>query len=166
MPLIGSWTEIERISGPVCADGGHLSATLSIAQEMGKNVITLHASCVNTCLTDNLEPYVMARIIDTDGNEVSQIASELPMTPGKGWPWNGNPERHDDQTLELYTAFKVSRIEFTLKNQAHGSPILDIVNFAVPLIVELLGGAFDVARPHIASAREAVKPRRTRSATA
>jgi hypothetical protein len=139
MPLIGQYEKVTRISGPVCPNGGHLRAVVSFAEEPGQIVVSLHAECVNSCLTDNLEPYAAVKIIDTAGNVRSELAAELPLVPAKGWPWNGDTSRSVDEEVILTAPLVVGRIEFELKNQSAGSPFIDFIEFAGGLALSIIG---------------------------
>lgn len=139
MPLIGQYEKVTRISGPVCPNGGHLRATVSFAEEPGQIVVSLHAECINSCLTDNLEPYVAVKIIDTAGNVRTELAAELPLVPAKGWPWNGDTRRDVDEEVILTAPLVVGRIEFEMKNQSAGSPFIDFIEFAGGLALTIIG---------------------------
>jgi len=146
MPLIGIYQKDTRISGPVCPNGGHFSASLSVAEEPGQIVLSLSATCINSCVTDNLEPSVGVRIIDTAGNERAQLGGELPLVPAKGWPWNRDTQRSYSNQQVLVAPLVVKRIEFELKNDAHGSPFLDFIEFAAGLVLNIIGTVGDPPR--------------------
>jgi hypothetical protein len=145
MPLIGQYEKVTRISGPVCPNGGHLRAVLSLSEEPGQIVVSLHAECINSCLTDNLEPYVAVKIVDMAGNVRSELAGELPLVPAKGWPWNGDTRRDMDTEVVLTAPLVVSRIDFEMKNQA-GSPFLDFIEFAGGLALSIIGALREAPR--------------------
>jgi hypothetical protein len=133
--LIAEFSKVARISGPVCPNGGDVAVRVRFLRGHGTIIVRMQARCVNSCVTDNLEPMVGVTVFNTAGNQVLGIERALPMVPARGLAPPTTREVEAD--VELHNSFEIGRIEFEIKNLSHGSPFVDVLNFALPHFIKL-----------------------------
>jgi hypothetical protein len=115
----------------VCPDGGLVEVQIQFLRGAGTILVRLHAQCTNSCVTDNLEPFVGVTVFDTAGNEVTRLEKEIPKVPARGFAFPTS--RQVDHEVELHQSFEVGRIRFEINNQAHGSAFITLMEVLAPI---------------------------------
>jgi hypothetical protein len=125
-----------EISGPVCPNGGHVDVQVQLVPSPGKVTVQVHAKGTNYCITDDLGPNVVVKLLDENGNRVAdQLSLDLPKVPARGF--SGPTVREADTSLELTGSLDVANVQVSYQNRFHGNWFVSMIES--PVFWEIVG---------------------------